>query len=100
MLCPRMPSKTSSRNGVTVPMQVNEFARLIMLWMLTFVADPVMAEYITIMLINNKTAGMCRCSYGHAQVLMSQQLKYRQSSKIVSSMRVINISYTEEAYLQ
>lgn len=27
--------------------------------LLTSAADPVMAEYITIMLINNKTKGMC-----------------------------------------
>lgn len=27
--------------------------------LLTTVADPVMAEYITIMLINNKTKGVC-----------------------------------------
>lgn len=48
----------SSLSGATVRMQVSRIAWLRYGCMLNVHIDPVMAEYITIMIINNKTAGM------------------------------------------
>ena len=54
--------------------------------LLTTGADPVMAEYITIMLINNKTKGMCTLN-GSALVVNNHlfvQTRYLLNSRIVS----------------
>ena len=50
--------KMNLRNEVTVLMQVCSIWPFVM-HVLTVFQDPVMAEYITIMIINNKTPGKC-----------------------------------------
>ncbi len=51
--------------------------------------DPVMAEYITIMIINNKTAGECSSPLMKEEALTAMQPKYRRNSKTVRFQLII-----------